>query len=295
MKSADEMVSVNRKQAEFYDAIHAAEADKGHGGYAENREANLLTRAWAGLRYRQQAAVKEAGIEGRVTEAHTAWAGRRRGGLFLELGCFSGSRMTFTLAGLAGRYTGVELSPKAVAALNEKLIAAGLASKAVAKSVDLLTFESEERFDLLYAHGVLHHFENPEILFAKLETLAKPDALLVFAEPSAVHPVYRAVRALYRPFQSDAAWEWPFTRRTIDALERHFEPVEGFGWGAWSLPLSVLTGLPLVGGLAKRAYLRQVRREVESGWHPSVWHNSYVSAVYRLRPQGSPQAGSRHP
>ena len=283
MKTTGEMIDVNRRQAEFYDSIHAAEADKGHGGYAENQEANLFTRAWAALRYRQQAAVKEAGIEARVNKIHEEWARRKAGGKFLEVGCFSGSRMTFTLAGIAGSYLGVELSPKAVAALNEKFNAAGLSGKAEAQAVDFLTMEASNQFDFLYAHGVLHHFENPQPLFSKLAALAKPDAILVFAEPAAIHPLYRLLRALYRPFQSDAAWEWPFTRRTVEALETHFEPVEGYGWGAWSLPLSVLTGLPLIGGVFRRLYLGQVRKEVEAQWGPGVWNNSYITAVYRPR------------
>jgi len=281
MKTTEEMVGVNRRQAEFYDSIHAAEADKGHGGYAQNQRANLFTRAWATLRYQQQAAVREFGIEARVKRSHEEWARRKAGGRFLEVGCFSGSRMTFTLAGISGTYLGVELSAKAVAALNEKFEAAGLSGKAQAHAVDFLTMEASDPFDFLYAHGVLHHFENPQPLFSKLASLAKPDAILVFAEPAAIHPLYRVLRALYRPFQSDADWEWPFNCRTVEALETYFEPVEGYGWGAWSLPLSVLTGLPLIGGLARRFYLDQVRREVEAPWGAGVWNNSYVTAVYR--------------
>ena len=284
------MILVNRKQAEFYDAIHAAEASKGHGGYAENKSANFFTRAWAALRYRQQAAVKEAGIEARVKGAHEGWVRRKSGADFLELGCFSGSRFTFQLAEIAGSYLGIELSPMAVEALNEKFVKQGLSHKAEARAGDFLTMATDRKFDLIYAHGVLHHFQNPVPLFDKLAELAKPGALLVFAEPSAVHPAYRAIRALYRPFQSDAAWEWPFTKRTIAALEAHFEIVEGFGWGSGSLPLSVLTGLPAVGGIARRAYLGRVQTEVSRGWSAGVWNNSYVTAVYRLRDRDAGQA-----
>lgn len=283
MKTKDEMISVNHRQADFYDAIHSAEVDKGRGGYAENQKANFFTRAWAGLRYRQQSAVKAAGIEARVMRSHEDWSRRKSGGHFLEVGCFSGSRMTYFLAQISGNYLGVELSQKAVAALNEGLAKAGLAGKASAQAVDFLKMEVPNQFDLLYAHGVLHHFENPAPLFSKLAALSKPDAILVFAEPAAIHPLYRVLRALYRPFQSDADWEWPFTRRTVGELEKHFELVEGYGWGAWSLPLSVLTGLPLLGGIATKLYVAQVRREVATPWNAGIWNNSYVTAVYRLK------------
>lgn len=283
MKTTDEMIRINREQAKFYDAIQSAEADKGHGGYAENQSANFLTRAWAGLRYRQQAAVKQAGIEARMKAAHQRWVTARAGGDFLELGCFSGSPSTFLLVEAAGSYLGVELSPLAVDSLNEKFAARGIAHKAAAQAVDFLTMDEERKFDLIYAHGVLHHFENPEPLFRKLAALVKPGGALLFVEPSAVNPLYRFIRALYRPLQSDAAWEWPFQPRTVAALERHFTAVEGFGWGRWSLPLSVLTGLPLLGGPITGAYVRAANAEVTRGWHPSVWHNSMVTALYRAR------------
>jgi SAM-dependent methyltransferase len=285
MRTTEDMIQINRKQAEFYDSIQQAEAEAEHQGYSENEKANLLTRAWAGLRYRQQEAVKAAGVEELAGEAQMRWAATKAGGDFLEIGCFSGSRITFRLAELSGRYLGVELSPKAVASLNQKLHERGLGHKAKAAAVDFLTLDASHKFDVLYAHGVLHHFQNPQPLFERLATLARPGALLVFSEPSAIHPLYRIVRTLYRPFQSDAAWEWPFTRQTVNALETYFEPVEGFGWGRWSLPLSVLTGLPLAGGFLRAAYLNRVRAEVKQGWHPTVWHNSYVTAMYRMRKQ----------
>jgi cyclopropane fatty-acyl-phospholipid synthase-like methyltransferase len=86
--------------------------------------------------------VKEAGIEDKVEEAHKHWSGLKAGGGFLELGCFSGSRFTFEPAESAGNYLGVELSQRAVKALNGKLIAHGLAHKARAKAVGLLRLDS---------------------------------------------------------------------------------------------------------------------------------------------------------
>jgi SAM-dependent methyltransferase len=283
MKTTDEMVRLNREQAKFYDSIQSAEAEKGHGGYAENESANFFTRFWASLRYRQQAAVKEAGVEAEMKAAHARWVASKQGGDFLELGCFSGSPSTFQLAEAAGTYLGVELSPLAVEALNQKFTDRGLGHKARAQALDFLTMSEERKFDLIYAHGVLHHFENPVPLFRKLAALTKPGGVLLFVDPSAVNPMYRLIRTLYRPFQSDAAWEWPFRRLTVDALEQSFEPVEGFGWGRRSLLLSVMTGLPALGRLVAGTYVRTARAEVAAGWHPQVWHNSMVTALYRVK------------
>jgi hypothetical protein len=59
--------------------------------------------------------------------------------------------------------------------------------------------------------------------------------------------------------------------------------IQGFGWGRWSLLLSILTGLPLIGNLAKKYYLLQVQQEVQSGIGDNLWNNSYVTAVCRLK------------
>lgn len=277
------MAAINTQQAEFYDSLHAAEAETGAGGYAENKRANLLTRAWAGLRYRQQAAVKEAEVEDAMKQAHREWINAKAGGEFLEVGCFSGSPSTFELAHAASIYHGIELSPMAVARLNERFSKEGLQEKARAEAGDFLLMDEKQKYDLIYAHGVLHHFENPEPVFEKLARLLKSDGRLIFVDPCAVNPVYRALRMAYRPFQSDAAWEWPFRPVTVRALERHFEIVEGFGWGRCSLPLSVLTGLPVVGPLVRPLYVRLAKGEVAAGWHGKVWMNSMVTACYRPR------------
>jgi SAM-dependent methyltransferase len=283
MKTLHEMAEINGAQAEFYDAIHAAEAASGAGGYAENKRANFMTRTWAALRYRQQAAAKEAGVQDAMKKAHWTWVNARAGGDFLEIGCFSGSSSTFTLVRAAANYHGIELSPLAVARLNDRFADEGIQRKARADVGDFLFMHEDRQYDLIYAHGVLHHFENPKPVFEKLARLLKLDGRLIFVDPCAVNPFYRALRTAYRPFQSDAAWEWPFRPVTVAALEKHFEVVEGFGWGRYSLLLSVLTGLPIIGKLVSPLYVRLARAEVTSGWHEQVWMNSMVTACYKPR------------
>ena len=283
MKVSEAMIEVNREQARFYDAIHSAEAVSGSGGYAENVRANVLTRVWAGLRYRQQAAAKEAGVEDAMKQAHREWINAKAGGEFLEIGCFSGSPSTFHLARAAAIYRGIELSPLAVSRLNERFAEEGLQQKARAEAGDFLLMDEKRKYDLIYAHGVLHHFENPEPVFEKLARLLKSDGRLIFVDPCAVNSIYRVLRRAYRPFQSDAAWEWPFRSVTVTALEQRFEIVEGFGWGRRSLPLSVLTGLPVIGSFIRPLYVRLAKDEVAARWHDKVWMNSMVTACYRPR------------
>lgn len=283
MKSTKDMIELNQEQAKYYDAIQVAEESTGADGHSHNRKANVLTRFWSHLRERQRQAIRKAGIEESMKKAHSRWVATKAGGSYLEIGCFSGSPSTFALVEAGGKYLGVELSQKAVSVLNSRFEKMGMSNKARAVAVDLLTMEVLEGYDLIYAHAVLHHFENPVPLFDKLASLLKPDGVLIFVDPVAVNPVYRVIRSLYRPFQSDAAWEWPFNRRTIDALESQFEIVEGFGWGARSLPLSVLSTLPFVGGLFGRWYVSTVASEVGKGWHTGVWNSSMVTALARRK------------
>jgi 2-polyprenyl-3-methyl-5-hydroxy-6-metoxy-1,4-benzoquinol methylase len=283
MKTADEMIALNREQAKYYDSICAVEATGFEEGYSKTEKANWLTRIWAALRYRQQLAVKEAGIADVVRKGALDWAGAKAGGSCLEIGCFSGSSLTMPLAAMSASFTGVELSPKAVEVLNRRFKDSGLAAKAKAVAVDFLALDESSQYDIIYTSGVLHHFENPVPLFEKISRLSRPGGILIFVEPSQVNPLYRLIRACYRPFQSDSGWEWPFSKRTVAALESRFEPVAGFGWGKWSLPLSVLTAMPLIGGVVTRCYVRQVRREIAGGLNGKVWLNSYVAAVFKKR------------
>lgn len=283
MKTAEEMIAVNRAQAEFYDNLSQAEDEAAGVGYPKNRSANLLTRVWSTLRYRQQEAARKAGIEELKHQLHRKWLEQKRGGDFLEIGCFFGSASTFPLIEHSGSYLGIELSAKAVAALQKKIQDAALNHKAKAIVGDFLVFQPKIKFDLVYTHGVLHHFENSEPLFSKIASILKPDGVLLFTEPSMVNPAFRLVRSLYRPFQSDASWEWPFNKRTVATMEDYLSPVEGFGWGKNSLFMSVLVGLPFLSTPLLPVYLRMVRSEAAAGWNCRVWWNSTVTGICRLK------------
>jgi SAM-dependent methyltransferase len=270
------MIAINLDQAKFYDQIQHAEEFTGSGGYAKNERANALTKIWAALRYRQQEAVKQSGISERVLGAHLEWAAEKAGGSFLEIGCFSGSPYTFNLVSASGRYTGIELSGAACESLRTKAQSLGYTPpRMTVVCGDLLTFEADQKYDLIYAHGVLHHFENPAPLFEKIRDLIADDGVLVFVEPVAINPVFHLLRNLYRPFQSDAAWEWPFRQRTVDELCYRFRIADGFGWGRASALLSLVSGIPGLFGLYKRI----ARRELLVKWNDRrYWSNSMVVA-----------------
>ena len=95
----------------------------------------------------------------------------RSPGAFLEIGCFSGSDYTLDLVKAAGNYTGVELSKAACVSLRRKIAENGAGDRATVVCGDFLEFQPGRKFDLIYAHGVLHHFQNPEPLFARIRDL----------------------------------------------------------------------------------------------------------------------------
>jgi SAM-dependent methyltransferase len=277
MKTQEDMIALNRTQAVFYDKIHEAEKKyAGSGGYKKNEKANLITRGVAALRHAQYNAVTSTGIRDRERRVHLDWAAEKAGGRFLEIGCQHGSIYTFDLIEASGNFTGVELSSLSCDALRRKIADRGLSHKATIICGDLLEFEPDRKFDFIYANGVLHHFENPDPLFAKIRRLLADDGYLVFVEPVAINRVYRALRSVYRPFQSDAAWEWPFREQTVAELTKRFKIVDGFGWGRFSAPVSVLCGVPVLGSVIAPGYRWVARRELSLSSQKSYWQNSTV-------------------
>ena len=60
----------------------------------------------------------------------------------------------------------------------------------------------------------------------------------------------RFLRWIYRPFQQDADWEWPFQKSTFSTIEKHFviEEIQGYlGKAKWPI---FLTPIPGAYGLA---------------------------------------------
>jgi len=94
-----------------------------------------------------------------------------------------------------------------------------------------------------------------------------PGGRIVSFDPLETALVVRLVRRLYRPFQTNAAWEWPFRQHNFDTIQKYFriEKIQGVvGLSKWVLPLAAI---PLFGQatvtLGKRLHeadLRQSRQ-----------------------------------
>lgn len=236
----DRLLALNEDQKAYYESrFHA------HGG--RERDASLVTNAWTMLRRRIQDYDRSAGVEAEIDDLHRRWCGDLAGRRVLDLGCFTGNPLSLWLAERAGEYVGVDLAEPAVTALNAKL---AHLDRAKAVAADILDPEIDwGRFDLIYARSVLHHFEDPRLISARLAALLRPGGAVIGYDPTRTEPLNRLARAAYRPLQSDRAWEWPLTGCAFRAFEEHFEMdgVQGFrGFSKLGLPLAAVPGLTRV-------------------------------------------------
>ena len=91
--------------------------------------------------------------------------------------------------------------------------------------------------------GVLHHFENVDLLISKLnEKLASKGRIISYDPLETSTPIW-LIRKLYRPFQSDAAWEWPFNRNTLRKFDKNFDILEKrgvLGYAKWYFIINLL-------------------------------------------------------
>ncbi|MAU58547.1 MAG: hypothetical protein CMC33_02670 [Flavobacteriaceae bacterium] len=272
----DKAIELNKKQAEFYNNISLKDDNEEFTGYARNKNANFMTKIWARLRYAHQDAFEDIGVDLAKLNFLIDHCKKKNGARFLEIGCFRGTRFSDPIIECAGSYTGIDLSKSAIDAFQKKVDKDGRAKKVTLIAGDLLEHVPDEQYDVLFAHGVLHHFESTELLFDKLNSLVKPGGIMLCAEPSQVNRLFKFVRMLYRPFQSDKDWEWPFNRKSVRDLEKYFTIESGFGWGRFSMPLSLIHSVPGIGSIMSPLYKRLLKRELSSKLSPDIWLNSTV-------------------
>ena len=212
MESIEETLAKNKAQKEFYNT----------------KKKNLPTRIWSFIRGKVLRNIrKELGIAEQSYALHKQWFGALSNKRVLDLGCYSGNALSLYLAENSKEYVGIDLSDVAIEKLNKKL---DHLPHAKAQAIDFFSEDfSENNFDVIYAYAVLHHFKNVDNLVARLDEKLAPNGIIVSYDPlKTSYPIW-LLRALYRPFQSDAAWEYPFGRKTLKKLETAFNIKEARG------------------------------------------------------------------
>lgn len=222
-----QMLAINSQQAEFYESRAEAAANRTD----RERMASSATNLWTSTRRFLQHTAQAAGVADSVYDLHRRWLGDLSNARVLDFGAASGNPLSLEIAEASQEYHAIDLSPSQISVLQERLAAGGLAHKASAYVMDFLANDwPDGHFDIVYAHSVLHHFEHLPVMLSELRRIVRPGGLVISTDPLQTDPVNRLARLLYRPFQTDRAWEWPFTRQTLRTISQHFEieAVQGY-------------------------------------------------------------------
>lgn len=241
---------INQRQQEFYNT----------------KRKNLPTRIWSYFRNGALNRIKKGvGIENDIYDLHRSWFGDLSDKNVLDLGCYAGNSLSYYLAENSRNYLGIDLSSRGIEQLNLRLIDL---PGARAKVNDFLSEDfTEKDFDLIYAYGVLHHFKDVDELILKLQEKLAPGGEIVSHDPLQTSLPIKVIRMIYRPFQSDRDWEWPFSRKTFYKFEKAFVIKERravFGKAKWTPALNFL---PVSNS-------RKNKKAVN--WHRRDWERSAV-------------------
>lgn len=249
MKSAEEIIEINKRQKEFYNSD-------------SKTKTNFASTLWFKFRngvlnnFRSKFDIKD-----RVYEEHKVWMGDLSNKKILDLGCLRGNALSLYMAQHAKTYIGIDLSDVAIASLQKRIEQENF-TNAKAIAVDFLSPEFEENdFDMIYAYGVLHHFENFDLLIEKLNEKLKEGGIIISYDPLETSFPVKVLRTLYRPFQSDKDWEWPFSKKVLEKIDKSFtiEAMRGvLGKSKYGILLNLL---PLKDSYKSRVIAKLVEKD----------------------------------
>lgn len=226
-----EMRQVNVQQKAYYEATSA--------GWISPVN-SFATNLWSRLRRRAMVAVSGE-ARAVVYDTHKAWLGNLSDKKVLDLGAGAGSPLSGYLAANAKEYHAVELSGMQLDQLRKRIGDSPTRHFIEADFLDPETTDND--FDVIYAHAVVHHFRYIDVLLATAQNKLAPGGQMISYDPCQTWVPIRVFRALFRPFQSDAEWEFPLTRSAMRSIEGHFfvtQCIGVFNRGKWALILGVL-------------------------------------------------------
>ena len=242
---------VNERQKAFYDF----------------KKKNLATKAWSNIRNGILNKIrKNVGVQEQIYTLHKTWMGDLSQKKVLDLGCFSGNFHSIYLAKNSKEYIGIDLSDTAIKKLQQEI---NNFPNARAEAIDFLSDSFNEKdFDLIYAYGVLHHFENLNELTDRLKEKLNSAGEIISYDPLRTSLPIKVIRLLYRPFQTDKDWEWPFSKETYYKFSKVFEVKDRravLGKAKWFFLINIL---PLPYGKIET---------LGKKWHNEDWEKSKIS------------------
>ena len=253
MEEIDDMRQINEAQRKYYE-----QAD----GTATSEANNFLTNAYRQLRGAAYDVLQSIEVDRTIRERHRSWLPSDLSGqAVLDLGAGTGTELSVELARRSGDYVATDLSSSSLDVLQEKLEEAGVSDYTRIQGDFLDPDFPKTGYDVVYAHSVMHHFRHLDPFLDILSERMNAGGVVLTRDPLQTWGLYRLFRVLYRPFQADRAWEYPFTRSSLATIRDHFhvDRVQGVvGRSKWGLPLA-LFDTQWARQVAKRGHERDLK------------------------------------
>ncbi len=204
MRTRERVEEIWRSERAYFDAQAEAALARAHRGVAPEVIARYRAAAhpWHGKEFRFRL------------------LGDLRGKRVLDVGCGMGENAVL-LAACGARVTGVDVSERSIACARRLAAGSGV-------EVELLCAPLEDAdlpprsFDVVWGDGVLHHvLHDLDGVLARLTSLAREGARVVFSEPVDRVPGLRLVRALLPIPLDGTPNERPLREAELDVVRRH--------------------------------------------------------------------------
>lgn len=211
------MMDVNLSQRDFYD---------------NKKKKGIASKIWKFFRGSFIKGFRDdLGLVEEVNRLQIDWMGDLTNKRVLDLGCYAGNKLSKYLAENSKDYLAIDLSERGISQLRPK-IKKWKTRSARAEVMDFLSpeFEKEGKFDVIFVYSAMHHFKYFDHFLKRLDSYLNEGGMVVTYDPTETPIFIWLARRIYRPFQSDAKWEWPFNRSSYKTIEENFEieKVQGF-------------------------------------------------------------------
>lgn len=229
----EEMLHTNEKQHEYYEKA---------GGTFESSLNSNATNLYRRIRRNAFSVFRNAEIQNSIVQLHTQWMGDVSNAKVLDLGLGEGNPLSLKLASEAREYVAIDLSSTRMDIYRRKLDDAGIHNARTYVGDFLSNDFPEVGFDVVYAMAIFHHFKHIDAFMDALSRRMSPGGFIITLDPMETWLPAKLIRLAYRPFQTDAEWEYPFTQDSLDAIQRKFsiECVQGvYGRSKWAMPISL--------------------------------------------------------
>lgn len=246
-----EMLTINERQKLYYEDST---------GVYESKQNSTATNLWRRFRSRIMDTIESVDVSQSLNGRYLEWVGDISDARLLDLGVGNGNSLSVEFARQSREYVAIDLSEARVRTYRSKLEYEGV-DNATVLATDFLSDDfSEIDFDVVYAMSVMHHFQHLEAFLKVLHRRTSPNAIVLTLDPLETWLPARMIRLAYRPFQTDKAWEFPFSHHSLRTIGRYFsfEGIQGlYHRSKWATLLA-----PFSRSLA----LKKVRH-----WHELDW------------------------